>query len=100
MTTKLRSRTAKGRSLKRVVGELGSFRDARGRVLPCRITHVYKDGILLRVAYWNREAGRVIPAAWIGTKSFIPDKLSNAEVSDRRAHAPENITGANGGSIH
>lgn len=24
----------------------------------------------------------------------------NAEVSDRRAHAPENTTGANGGSLH
>ena len=27
-------------------------------------------------------------------------KPENAEVSDRRAHAPENTTGANGGSRH
>lgn len=35
--------------------------------------------------------------AWLESAEAL---LANAEVSDRRAHAPENTTGANGGSLH
>jgi len=42
--------------------------------------------------------GFAIAGGWL--KWHIEIKWPNAEVSGRRAHAPENTTGANGGSLH
>lgn len=47
---------------------------------------------------WEKQerARRSHSILWVGVRV----DWQNAEVSDRRAHAPENTTGANGGSLH
>lgn len=89
-TTKARSRTAKGRSLKRVVSP------RRGQF--------YKGIEWLACWLLDNVEGETVteeqlrPWAIQAWKEHL--KRANAEVSDRRAHANETKQDANGGSLH
>ena len=55
-----------------LVGRLGEFLDARGRVCPCRVEGIDDNANMLRITYWSREDGRV-SAGFISTYDFRPD---------------------------
>lgn len=71
---------------------------------------VEKDAELPVVCNQHGAISVVTPYGNLGVKPLECDIIEwrepneserpNAEVSDRRAHAPENTTGANGGSLH
>ena len=52
------------------------------------------------VASWNYNPPNRYYRRHVARWRVNDPRRHNAEVSDRRAHAPENTTGANGGSLH